>query len=186
MQDFSAYIEHWGTFYFTVAAVSGTLLGLLFVAVSLNVDTMRRTKFSDLRIMGYQTYFNYLMVLLVALIFLIPEQTQTGMGIMVLLVGAAGVTVSIRQIQSAERNPEHPILGAYFYKPLFMLQISAVGFVCFAGMMILAILVLAGQALGVSLLFIPVAALIVSATETTWNFLTHGNYHAPEEHGANN
>jgi ABC-type sugar transport system permease subunit len=42
MEDFAAVVQQWNTFYFTIAAVTGTLLGLLFVAISLNIESLRQ------------------------------------------------------------------------------------------------------------------------------------------------
>jgi hypothetical protein len=64
-----------------------TLLGLVF-AVSINIRTITMAdKQGDLARFAYETLTSFLMVLIIALIFVIPEQGPYGMGIPLLIIG---------------------------------------------------------------------------------------------------
>jgi hypothetical protein len=173
MEHFADDVVAWSTFYFTLAAVSGTLLGLLFVAISLNITSLRESKFADLRNMGNQTYVNYLLILLSSLVFLIPHQTPAGVGLPLLAFALIGLTLTIHQVRQFKRNPEHPITSAYIHRPVFMLQIAFVSLVCFGLIALMALLTLLEQPVGVYGVIVPIFVLIFAATQTTWDFLTH-------------
>jgi hypothetical protein len=81
MDGFSQTVEHWQAFYIMAGTASATLLGLLFVAISLNVDLLIRDGNVSLSALASETINNFVFVLLVAIYFLIPDQSPLGLGI---------------------------------------------------------------------------------------------------------
>ncbi|MDF2760040.1 MAG: hypothetical protein K0S99_2674, partial [Thermomicrobiales bacterium] len=91
MDDRFAAVAEWHDFFAAVAGVAATLVGLLFVSLALNPAVMADDGPAGLRTWAGQTFYNFLMVLFVALVVLIPDSEPVGLGLPVLIVGLWGV-----------------------------------------------------------------------------------------------
>ncbi len=95
-------MQAWSTFYATIGAASATLLGLLFVAVSVNASAALGSKDRVTSGMTEQAFQNYLAVLLVALLALFPDLPPKIFGAVTLLsLASRGVWLAIRLVQMA-------------------------------------------------------------------------------------
>ena len=87
VEEFALAIERWTDFYVLVGSAAFTLLGLIFVAVSINLDLIAKpTKSEDLTAFSSQIYLNFLAITLISLVFMIPRQNSYGLGIPLLLI----------------------------------------------------------------------------------------------------
>ena len=77
---FGETVATWRDFYAVTGAAAATLAGLLFVAVSLNVDRFRAQEASAAGRLAAQAFGNFVSVLLLALVFLVPDLTPEGLG----------------------------------------------------------------------------------------------------------
>lgn len=94
-------MQNWSGFYATIAAASASLLGLLFVAVSINATESLGPGHEDSRRLAEQGFQNYLAVLVVALLSLMPDISRHTLGlIMVSVTLAWSVWVLLRFYQS--------------------------------------------------------------------------------------
>ena len=84
----------WHDLYVATASATAALTGLLFVAVSLNIE--RILKFEGLPERAMQTLVMLLTPLIVSILGLIPGQTKTALGLELLALGL-GSTVAIVQ-----------------------------------------------------------------------------------------
>jgi len=64
--------ERWHDFYLLAGTAGVTLVGLLFVSLSLHVQVLFRKEHGDFREMALQAFQGYLYVLVTALVFLLP------------------------------------------------------------------------------------------------------------------
>ncbi len=88
VEDFVAVIEGWHDFYMLTGSAAATLLGLLFVAVSLHIDVIANIGESgDVMVFAQRIFSNFLVILGFAFIFMIPKQDPYGTGIPLLLLG---------------------------------------------------------------------------------------------------
>ena len=78
MTDISPIITTWETFYLLAGTAAATLIGLLFVAISINIDLFHAQSRLDFQIFGALTFNCFFYVLLIALLFLVPGLTPTG------------------------------------------------------------------------------------------------------------
>src|SRR5436305_2801904 len=101
--DFSALTEHWHDFYVTAGTAAATLVGLLFVGISINIDVFTDRTDSGLRILAEQAFSNFVFVLLISLFLLIPEQEPQSVAIEVGIAGALGLIRFVRRIRSFNR-----------------------------------------------------------------------------------
>jgi hypothetical protein len=67
-------VEGWHDFYLMIGAAAATLMGLLFVSLSLNVDIIACQASAGLRVLAAQTFTSFLSAVMLAVLFLIPSQ----------------------------------------------------------------------------------------------------------------
>jgi len=78
-------IEDWGNFGAVAGAASGALIGLLFVAISLNRDRIARH--SALRASALQTLMVFMLPLIIALLLVTPRQPSWVLGVEIIFLG---------------------------------------------------------------------------------------------------
>jgi len=78
-------IEDWGNFGAVAGSASGALVGLLFVAISLNRDRIARHP--QLRASALQALMVFMLPLMIALLLLIPRQPSAALGIELIILG---------------------------------------------------------------------------------------------------
>jgi hypothetical protein len=91
----------WHEFYDMIGGASATLLGLLFVSVSLNAEIILGAKNKHSKRLAEQAFQNYMGVLVVSLMVLIPNIADKDFGLSLLCVSLAwGLWVLVRAFQS--------------------------------------------------------------------------------------
>jgi hypothetical protein len=103
-------MQTWFGFFALAGGASATLMGLLFVSVSLNTASVFGTKFSHARRMAEQAFQNYMAVLIVSLLALFPtlEIRLLGM-ISIALTAVQGVWVLVRLYHTVTKTPDPKI-----------------------------------------------------------------------------
>ena len=91
MTAFQADIEPWHDFFALSGAASSTIIGLLFVAITLRTDIRKADDSSLSRVLVSQNFTMLLTVLLFALYFLVPDMDRNTLGLAVFLT--AGLPV---------------------------------------------------------------------------------------------
>jgi hypothetical protein len=165
MQAFEQAVGGWHDFYLMVGTAAATLIGLLFVSLSLNVEVITRKSNADLRALATHTFGNFMSVLMFAVIFLIPEQTPAGLGFSLLGIGAYGLYNTLRHFSETRRTRPRTWGSAGIALRFAMPT------VCFLVLMIIAASVLFGQT-GVLYWLVPVMILLlVAASRNAWDLL---------------
>jgi len=97
-------LHEWHDFFIVAGTSAATLLGLLFVAVTLNADLILVGTRPQLKRVAEQAFQNYISVVLTALLFLFPRQTWAVLATEQLVLGVAmSALVVYRIIVSARR-----------------------------------------------------------------------------------
>lgn len=93
---FSQQISQWQVFFAAVAGASATLMGLIFLSLSLKLEVLRQMKDKRIRQVAWQTFANFFFLIMFALVFLVPEQTPVGLTLplLIICIVAIGITVS--------------------------------------------------------------------------------------------
>jgi hypothetical protein len=165
MDRFLADLQSWQIFYATVAAASATLTGLLFVSLSLNRDRLKGEKAQPVVDMARRTFGNFLYVLMLALVFLVPHQVPFSLTVALLALGISRGAGLLLEVVRAERNP--------LLRRDSLTLIREVGFPAVAsfGLILVAIAVGYGQTdLMYGLVFV-IAALLGNACWNAWLLL---------------
>jgi hypothetical protein len=101
----AAYLHEWPDYYL-LAGIAATLLGLLFVAITLNADLILSNQRLQTRYVAEQAFQNYIAALLTALLFLFPDLTASaiagclvaeGSGMMIWVLVRAVKTLRVQQ-----------------------------------------------------------------------------------------
>ncbi|MCB0875676.1 MAG: hypothetical protein R2718_07070 [Solirubrobacterales bacterium] len=100
--------EQWSDFFVATAGAAAALTGLLFVAVSINLD--RILSFRGLPSRALATLVLLLEVTVVSVFALAPGQSATALGIELLIVGVLAAAIVLGQLR-ASYDPEHQTRG---------------------------------------------------------------------------
>jgi hypothetical protein len=99
-------IGTWQGFYTTVAGLSAGLVGLLFVGLGLNPQIITKGGPTGMRVLAAQTFHNFLVLLVIALVALVPDNTAHSLAITLLIVGTQGVIRVALDLRRARRDPD--------------------------------------------------------------------------------
>ena len=165
MDLFANVIEDWHDFYMMMGAAATTLVGLLFVSMSMNLDIIAHEDNADWRELAIQTFTNFLNVIVLSVIFLIPRQDHLGLGIPLLLVSGSGLFVTMNQFlkvnRSSFKNWGKSNPARHFVTPA----------ICYLVMTIVGILVLFERIGSLYWLVPTMITLIIGASTNSWDLL---------------
>lgn len=102
-RSFGAIVDEWQDFHTFLGSAAFTLLGLLFIALSLRLNIFRRRELADVRDFALLTFANFLTLTLIALLFLIPSQSRAGVAIPLLVMGALGLVANLLLLRESRR-----------------------------------------------------------------------------------
>src|SRR5215213_9103048 len=102
--SFADQIQTWQPFFTTVAGLAATLAVLLFVGLGLNPRIMAPNGPSDMRVLAAQTFHHFLVLLVIALIALVPDETAQPLSVTLLIVGGQGVVRVMLDLGRARRE----------------------------------------------------------------------------------
>jgi len=155
----------WHDFYVTMGTASASLIGLLFVALSLNLDVITGESRDDLRAFAEQAFNSFSSVLLIAVFFLIPEHSPATLGDMYLLLGVVAGYRMLRGAPAVWRSRHRDRLGeAAFWR--FVLPAAAL-----LGLVAAGLGLLRGQPDALYWLVAVIIGLLMSAARSSWDLL---------------
>ncbi len=166
MDAFAQAVVGWHDFYLMIGTAAATLIGLLFVSLSLNIDVITRKESADLRVLATHSFGDFMSVLMFAVLFLIPNQVPLGLGLPLLGIGGYGLFNTIRRWRQARRQP-----GRAWEPGGGVTRRFHVPALCFLALIAIAVSVLLG---GTDTLYglVPVMILLVlGASRNAWDLL---------------
>ena len=165
---FTASILRWHDFYALAGAAAACLVGLLFVAVSLHTGLITRSAGNEVRILSEQTFLSFVYVLLISLLFMIPYQNATGLGLPLLVMG---VLACLRtgwtglQFWRARQTPERVLGGGYVVRRFAYPAVS------YTGLTLVSLAALRGRTTALLWVLVVVLVLLLSATINSWELM---------------
>ncbi len=169
MNPFAEAISRWGGFYGLAGTASATLAGLLFVAVSLHIDVITNKEASDANGLARQTLTNFLLIVAVSLLFLIPNSTSISLGLTLFCLGLVGCYQEVRvglQIRPAWKETI-ALPRNYLIRRLILPAIS------YLVLVLVALSLFAGQTDGLYWAVVAVILILFNATTSSWALLFH-------------
>jgi hypothetical protein len=165
MDPFAQAVEGWHDFYVMVGTAAATLVGLLFVSLSLNADVITGEANAGSRVLAEQTFANFLSVLLFAVLFLIPDQGPRGLGLPLVGIGSYGLYRTVRRLPLARRT------HARAWGRGSVARHVGGSALCYLALLAVAVSVLLGQTAGLYWLVPVMILLIVEASRNAWDLL---------------
>ena len=108
--SFASTVAGWHDFYMLAGATSATLVGLIFVAVSLHLDLVHESGISAIFTLARRTFSSFILVVILSLLFLIPKEQPSGLGWPLLALGSVDMLQTIlkgraviRELRRADR-----------------------------------------------------------------------------------
>ena len=170
-------MEGWHDFYQMIGATAATLLGLLFVSVSLNAETILGEQHQNSRRLAEQAFQSYLAVVFISLMVFFPRITIEGFAQSMLWVtGIWGGWTIVRFVQVIRNPPPNSSL----LRALRRYTPSLIGFALLFASGIEMLFLHANETItcGVAMLL-----LLLSATIVSWELLVQI---AAERYGTHN
>ncbi|MBS1703424.1 MAG: hypothetical protein JST12_17305 [Armatimonadetes bacterium] len=117
MESIGDLLKEWQTFYFTLAGATATLMGLLFVSLSLHANQIHDEENSHFLRLARLTFSNYLMLLTLSLQMLVPMRVRPQLIIPMAAVGVIGLfwTITLRNRGLKKSDPTTPFLRRSYY-----------------------------------------------------------------------
>ncbi|HEX9076026.1 MAG TPA: hypothetical protein VF932_09615 [Anaerolineae bacterium] len=165
MDTFAQTVMSWHDFYIMTGTAAASLLGLLFVGLSLNLEIISRQENTGLSGLATQTFGNFLYVLFLSITMLVPDQTPVGVGLPLLIMGFYGTLINGRALVRAVRKP-NPAWGAGY---IFWRFVGPV--LSFIGLLIISFYAFQGNGLMLYWLIAVIAFLLLVATRNSWDLL---------------
>jgi hypothetical protein len=161
---FQELIKEWETFYLMVGTAAVTLIGLLFVAISIHIENFHRKTSTELHHFATLTFNCFFYVLLMAILFLVPRLSPLALGIPLLLLSGLGIAnmliqkTRIKKLQTKRQNGQ---IANRFNVPI----------ACLAGLLIISIGTLFQIALSLYGMLLVIIFLLASASQNAWALL---------------
>jgi hypothetical protein len=155
----------WHDFYVTAGAAAATLVGLLFVGLSLHIRVVVAHR--DVRSLARATLTDFFVVLLVALVILAPTTNESTTAIWLLAVGVTSLILVVRPALASFRPGRTRTLALWVLITRFGLSA-----LCFIGVAFVGVLFGGGDFEGgLAGLLVLVIVLLVVAVRNTWDLL---------------
>jgi|SRR5579871_2142210 len=102
--SFSSTIAGWHDFYMLAGSTSATLVGLIFVAVSLHLDLVGEAGISAIFTLARRTFSSFILVVIISLAFLIPNEDPPRLGWPLLALGVVDMLQTILEGHAVMRE----------------------------------------------------------------------------------
>jgi len=169
MNSLSEYLREWQPFFSTVATASATLTGLLFVSLSLNRNLLVGPEGERQLRLARHTFGDFLYVLTIGIVFLVPRQQPIGFAVALIVLGVARGVGLLRLVREVVGKTAGTPAGQQVVREFALPLIAVVGLLVVAGSTLL------GSGAGMYLLVFVVSALLASASWTAWLLLVQGD-----------
>ena len=174
-ETFARALDEWTTYFALMGGAGATLLGLLFIAVSLRLNIFHRHEVVDVRDYAALTLGTFLVAISVAGVTLAPHDHQGVIAPALLLIGVAGllgVAWVIRESIQLDRNTSGPRPAAHSNRRRGSLY-ALFSILPYVAVCAAAVLLWIGHPSALGWLAITEGWLLVSGTVVAWILLSH-------------
>jgi hypothetical protein len=133
-----AFQESWHEFFLMTGTAAVTLAGLLFVAISLHLETLIHESRAHLLALARAILMSFITVLTLSLMMLVPDQGMRPVATQLLLVGGIILVVTLRQARS-RGGVDHPEFPHSLYRRRLAPMLIGYGMVALTGVGMLAL-----------------------------------------------
>jgi FlaA1/EpsC-like NDP-sugar epimerase len=173
-------LAEWNGYYALMGGAAATLLGLLFVAVSLRLNIFRQRNVADIREFAVFTLATFMAALVIAALALAPHASRMVVSLVTLLMAIVGLALSVvvlktwRQLES----PEEKALPGLSPAERQILLYGAGTSGPYLGLLVVALLLWRESPAALGLLALLEVWLLIAGTLATWLLLSHAGQDA--------
>lgn len=106
-------LQRWHDFYLLVGGAAATLVGLMFVAISLGSRLITQESIPALRVFVSPTLIHFIYVLVIATVVVIPTVTRMPLGILLVLVGLLSFGRALSTVPFMHRQHREQIIDIH-------------------------------------------------------------------------
>lgn len=174
VEPFAQRVTEWQSFFALAGGASATLIGLLFVALSLNSSALVNRARSGPASLAAQSFADLLYTIAIAFLMLIPRQSAHSLADGLLVIGTIGAVETARRLAGllVERTRGRQLLAAL---RRYLIPLVAHGVLLYTGVD----LYRHGDPAVLSNLVTVVLVLLLSAAASAWALLLHLGQPAP-------
>ncbi len=165
--SYQAELSGWHDFYLLAGTASATLVGLLFVGLSLHLRIVVTT--SEVRSLARVTLANFGAVLFVAIFMVIPEDRSTA-GLQIIGAGLVSLGVAAPSLIAAARRRDWSFQMSPMQRVRVVMRFGVSG-VTYLAIIVAGILLLLSRDSAFSWLLIATVVLLVVSLRNTWDLL---------------
>jgi hypothetical protein len=165
LDTFTQQLREWQLFYSTVALASVTLAGLLFVSLSLHHESIKGRRDTRMLSLARGSFGDFLYLLMIGLVFLVPHQVPFGLAVALFVLGAARAIGTLREVMRSSRSGLAQRSRSRLLRELALPAIASLGLI------VVGIEVIRGNMLAIYALVLVVAALLATASWNAWLIL---------------
>ena len=170
--SFAQVSERWHDFFLLAGTAAATLMGLLFVALSLHLDVIVQEDGAHFGTVALQAFLNFIFVLLISLFLLIPSLTGRIVGTTLMMLGLVRLALFIRSAAVVGRRRPAHVPRSFLLVRYFMPAVAYVGL--FASGLAMTLKHYDDGFMG---LFSVMGLLLVTATRTAWDLIVQVGKH---------
>ena len=160
---YQSLVQSWHDFYIVAGTASATLVGLLFVSLSLHLRAVLARP--EVRGLARATLANFGVVLLVALVLVIPQDAPAA-GLAFQAIGVASILIIAGPVLAASRSRTRTI------RIWLLVMRFALSVLCYAGAVVAGVLVTTGNfRTAFAVLAAATIVLLVISLRNTWDLL---------------
>ena len=127
-----AFQAEWHEFFLMTGTAAVTLAGLLFVAISLHVETLIHETRAHLLSLARAILMSYVMVLTFSLMMLVPAQSMRIVGVEMTVVGVVFAAVTARELRN-QGGVDHPEFPRRLLRRRLVPMMLGYGLIAFTG-----------------------------------------------------
>ena len=166
MDVFKQSLQNWQFFFASVATASATLTGLLFVSLSLNRIRWSGDRSHPILRIARNTFADFLYVLMIALVFLVPHPVPLSLTVALLVLGvASGGGLILREVRQYDKVSKKLLDAKLILRRIGLPSIASIGLI------VVAIEIALGNYEAIYGLVGVIAALLVTACWNAWLLL---------------
>jgi hypothetical protein len=165
LDTFTQQLREWQLFYSTVALASVTLAGLLFVSLSLHHESIKGRQDARKLTLARGSFGDFLYLLMIGLVFLVPHQAPFGLAVALFALGAARGIGILREILRPPASRLAQRRGSRLLREVALPALASLGLI------VVGVEVLRGDMLSIFALVLVVAALLGTASWNAWLIL---------------
>jgi len=161
---FGTGLERWHDFFLLAGTAGATLLGLLFVSVSLKTDVIMRSSERHLRSQAMSSFESLMFTMIFSLVALTPLDKPKFLGLFFVTLGLVGMVRAGMHVASSGHDLVHAAATAL--RRRLLLPLGAHAAIAWTG-----ITLMRGQEASGLFLILATLWLLITATRTAWQLL---------------